>query len=472
MYQTFIGLEIHIHLETATKMFCGCRAHYGDEENRNVCPVCMGFPGVLPTVNEEAMKLGYVVSRALNCKLSKNSFFERKNYFYPDMPKNYQISQMLEPIGRDGYFELDFEGKKRKIRIHDCHLEEDAGKMIHAGDMSLLDFNRAGYPLLEIVTEPDLTSGEETEAFLRSFQRMVRYLGVSDGNMDEGSMKCDANISVNLKGKGLGTKVEIKNMNSPRFVRKAMNYEAIRQVEAIEKGEQIFQETRLWNENRDQTAVMRTKEEANDYRYFPEPDLPPFRPDDVFFAAVEEAQVELPGALKDRLVEQYKITPEQAEYIHDEKSLAIFFEEAVEQGADPSAIYAWLSSDVKKMLNRLNITLKDSPLTPQRLADIITLINEGVISGKIAKNVLEIIFKEDKDPANIIEEKGLKQITDKKELLPIIETVLEKHSAVVEAIKGGDNKQQGFLMGQIMQATGGKASPQLVQETLSELIKG
>jgi aspartyl-tRNA(Asn)/glutamyl-tRNA(Gln) amidotransferase subunit B len=469
-YEIFVGLEIHIHLLTQTKMFCGCNANYGDEPNTNVCPVCLGYPGVLPAVNEQAMKMGYTVARALNCKLSRKTFFERKNYFYPDMPKNYQISQFQEPIGVEGFMEFEYEGQIKKIRIHDVHLEEDAGKMIHAGDMSLQDFNRAGYPLLEIVTEPDLKSGEETEAFLRHFRRTVRYLGVCDGNMDEGSMKCDANISINTPGAGLGTKVELKNMNSPRFVRRGLQYEADRQAEALDNGVTLVQETRLWNENRDQTETMRTKEMANDYRYFPEPDLPPFCPDDAFMTAVEDSLVELPLTRKHKLMRKYEISSDQAEFIHDEKINADYFEETVALGADPQSVYTWLSSDVQKELNLLNMALTQSPLTPERFASLLKLIEEGTISGKIAKNVLIDVFEENKDPGTIVEEKGMSQISDPALISRVVDKILEENPTVTEDINAGDKRQKGFLVGQIMKETGGRAAPALVQKILSERL--
>ncbi|WP_455381582.1 Asp-tRNA(Asn)/Glu-tRNA(Gln) amidotransferase subunit GatB, partial [Salinispira pacifica] len=329
VYQSFIGLEIHIQLLTRTKVFCGCRAAFGDEPNTNVCPVCMGYPGVLPALNEEAIRMSYVVARALNCTLSETAVFDRKNYFYPDLPKNYQISQFGAPVGTDGYLDLEFHKRKKRVRIHECHLEEDAGKMIHAGDMSLLDYNRTGTPLLEIVTEPDLEIGEEAELLLQQFRRMVRYLGVCDGNMEEGSLRCDANVSVNVAGEGLGRKVEIKNLNSSRFVRKALNFEIDRQKEILENGGTVVQETRLWNENRDLTESMRTKESAHDYRYFPEPDLPPFRADADFLSRVEASMVELPEARKSRFMREYSLSDRHAEQICDEKETADYFEEAV-----------------------------------------------------------------------------------------------------------------------------------------------
>lgn len=470
MYQSFIGLEIHIQLLTRTKVFCGCRAAFGDEPNTNVCPVCMGYPGVLPALNEEAIRMSYVVARALNCSLSETAIFDRKNYFYPDLPKNYQISQFGAPVGTNGYLDLEFHRRKKRVRIHECHLEEDAGKMIHAGDMSLLDYNRTGTPLLEIVTEPDLEIGEEAELLLQQFRRMVRYLGVCDGNMEEGSLRCDANVSVNVAGEGLGRKVEIKNLNSSRFVRKALNFEIDRQKEILENGGTVVQETRLWNENRDLTESMRTKESAHDYRYFPEPDLPPFRADAEFLKRVEESLVELPAARRARFIEVYGLSERHAEQICDEKETADYFEEAVSSGADPQAAATWLSGDVKKMLHRDNVTLSDSPLSPKRLAELLSLLDDGRIHGKLAKQTLEAVFAEHKDPAVIVREKGWEQIADRKQLAGIVERVLEQSAQAVADVRSGNMKPLGFLVGRVMKETGGRAEPQLVQELLKERL--
>ena len=470
-YEIFIGLEIHIHLKTESKMFCSCPARYGDEPNVNVCPVCLGYPGTLPQVNEKAMELGYLVATALKCRTATKTSFARKNYFYPDMPKNYQISQFDEPVGIQGVMEADLGSSGvRGIRIHDVHLEEDAGKMIHAGDVTLLDFNRAGYPLLEIVTEPDLKSGEETEAFLRDFQRLVRYLGVSDGNMDEGSMKCDANISINHPGKGLGTKVELKNMNSPRFVRLALNHEAERQSAVLNGGGKLVQETRLWNENRDMTVTMRRKEAADDYRYFPEPDMPPFQPDEDFMNRVKSGLVELPLDKMRRLETEYQLTTEQAEFIHDDVATADLFEETVRSGAEARNVAAWLSSDIRKMLNKHGIPLHQAPLNALRFSSLLNLIDRGRISGKIAKKVLERVFEEDNDPIAIIEREGWSQISDPAILTEMIDLVMREHPDVVEAVRGGDARQRGWLMGQVMKASEGKAAPELSGRILDEKL--
>ncbi len=469
MYQSFIGLEIHIQLLTETKIFCSCKTSFGDEPNTNICPVCMGYPGVLPTLNGEAIHKAYLVAKALKCTL-QDSIFERKNYFYPDLPKNYQISQFSSPLGINGYIDLEFHKKKKRIRIHDVHLEEDAGKMIHTGDMSLLDYNRTGTPLLEIVTEPDFEIGEEAEIFLQNFRRMVRYLGVCDGNMEEGSMRCDANVSINIRGKGLGKKVEVKNLNSSRFVKKALNYEIERHEEIIDRGGTIIQETRLWNENRDVTEGMRSKETANDYRYFPEPDLPPFRLNDEFLKKVENDLIELPDVRKERILRNYGLTETQADFIIDEKVIADFFEKTVSLGADPVQTASWLASDIKKILNRMNITLKQSSLTPERLSGLLTLLKENKIHGKIAKQVLDVIFKNDKNPVDIIKEHGWEQVIDRKEIGDFIDTVLKDNLKAVNEIKAGDSKPLGFLIGQVMKKSSGRAEPKIVQDILKKRL--
>jgi aspartyl-tRNA(Asn)/glutamyl-tRNA(Gln) amidotransferase subunit B len=468
VYQSFIGLEIHTQLLTETKVFCDCRANFGDEPNTNVCPVCMGYPGVLPTLNESAIHMGYVVARALNCDLNAKCVFDRKNYFYPDLPKNYQITQFHEPLGRNGYIDIEFRKKRKRVRIHEIHLEEDAGKMIHAGDMSLLDYNRAGTPLLEIVTEPDLEIGEEAEVLLQELRRMVRYLGVCDGNMEEGSLRCDANVSVNTHGAGLGNKVEIKNLNSSRFVRKALNFEIERQQEILDRGGAVAQETRLWNENRDLTESMRSKESAHDYRYFPEPDLPPFSADASFLEQVEAALVELPTPRRDRFLAEYSLSNTQADFLCDEKSTADFFESAVGEGADPEQLATWLAGDVRKQLNRSGTALAESPLSPARIAALLRMLDDGTIHGKIAKQVLAMIFSEDKDPDRIIAEQGWEQITDTGALQKVLQEVLAAHPQAVEQVVAGDRKPLGFLVGQVMQATSGRAEPKMVQQLLQE----
>jgi aspartyl-tRNA(Asn)/glutamyl-tRNA(Gln) amidotransferase subunit B len=477
MYQTVVGLEIHIHLNTQTKAFCSCRAEFGDEPNTNVCPVCLGYPGVLPVLNQEALAQGYAVARALECELSKRTFFDRKNYFYPDMPKNYQITQFHDPVGRHGRIEfLAADGTVKSVRIHDVHLEEDAGKMIHAGDMTLCDYNRAGYSLLEVVTEPDLTSGEDAEAFLLSFQRLVRYLGVSDGNMDEGSMKCDTNVSIRKAGEGLGTKVEIKNLNSTRFIKKAIEFEAKRQSVALDGGQRIVQETRLWNENRDVTETMRTKEGSLDYRYFPEPDIPPFVPDATFWDDIQARQVERPLARRQRLAQAFGLSREQADYVSESRFVANFFESTVKAvaqggGAAGQSVANWLMGDVQKELNHFGLTLDACPLTPDRLAQLQNLLDSGRIHIKIAKQLLDAVFEENKDPEVTMREKGLEAITTEAQLAPIVNQVFAAQASVVAAIQAGDVRQRGFLVGQVMKATDGRAAPALVNEILTKKLQ-
>lgn len=471
MYQTFIGLEIHIHLITNTKVFCSCKNEFGDAPNTNICPVCMGYPGVLPSLNEEAVRKSYQVCMALKCHLNETAVFERKNYFYPDMPKNYQISQFEFPFGINGFFNVDLgEGHMKKVRIHDVHLEEDAGKMIHSGSRSFLDYNRAGTPLLEIVTEPDLESGREAEIFLQQFRRTVRYLGVTDGNMEEGSMRCDANVSINEQGKGLGTKTEVKNLNSSNFVKKALEYEIIRHKKLVSRGQKIIQETRLWDEKRSVTRPMRTKESSNDYRYFPEPDLPPYRPQKSFLAKIKESIVELPLVRKQRFIEQYSLSEQLASFLTNEKETADFFEETVSLGANPLIAARWLNGDVQKQLNSTGNNLADSYFTPKNLNDIITMVNDGAITRSSAKKVLSRVFEEGKDSVQLVKEMGLEQVSDEGELETIVSSIVDSNTKVAEAIRDGAEKQMGFLMGQVMKATEGNANPKIAQQLIRNKI--
>ncbi len=476
-YRTFIGLEIHIHLLTKTKVFCNCAVGFGEEPNTNVCPICLGYPGVLPALNESALFQAYQVATALKCELSPTTVFERKNYFYPDMPKNYQISQYQHPIGVNGKIEFPYGDDIRSIRIHDVHLEEDAGKMIHAGDISLIDYNRAGTPLLEIVTEPDLTSGDETEAFIHYFRQFVRYLEVCDGNMEEGSLRCDANISLNEPGQGLGTKVEVKNLNSSRFVRLALNHERERQAKLLAEGSRIQQETRLWNENRDITVVMRRKEESHDYRYFPEPDLPPFRPSSQYIHAVKESLKELPLARMQRISREYGLDSEAVAFLTEEKSRADFFESTAALCSSDFhdtalEIYRWLSGDVLRHLNRTHSNLEDSSLTPARLAELIGLITSGRIHGKIAKKILQGVFEEDKDPERLLDEKGLEQITDPKKIRGFVRKVIEEDPAAAAQAASGEEKVLGYFMGLIMKSSSGRADPVITKDILhTEILK-
>ncbi|GHT77292.1 aspartyl/glutamyl-tRNA(Asn/Gln) amidotransferase subunit B [Spirochaetia bacterium] len=495
MYQSFIGLEVHIHLLTKTKVFCDCANAFGDAPNTHVCPVCLGYPGVLPALNIEAMRMGCTVARALSCRIPERTWFERKQYFYPDMTKNYQISQFASPLGQEGF--VDLEGVnggqtiKKRVRIKECHLEEDAGKMIHTGAVSLLDYNRAGVSLLEIVTEPDMETGEEAELFIRQLRRMVRYLGVCDGNMEEGSLRADANVSINLPGKGLGRKVEIKNLNSSRFVRLGLNYEITRQGEMLDAGKTVVQETRLWNENRDQTEPMRNKENANDYRYFPEPDLPVFAPDAAFLASVEAALVELPQKRIARFIKEYGLNDEQAELICDEKAEADYFEAAVAaaitlglEKPDASArINNWLLSDIRHILTRDGLpasALAAFTLTPRRLASLVALTAQGRLSGKNAKQTLETVIAEGRDPEDILREKGWEQLTDPAKIAEAVKAVFtaegptftEVRSAIAEGNEKRTRTLTAYLVGKVLAATGGRADPKIAGEQLEHLIQG
>jgi len=472
IFETFIGLEIHVQLFTKTKIFCDCRNSFGDPPNTNVCPVCMGYPGTLPTLNKEAAKQACLLCLAMNCKISERAVFDRKHYFYPDLPNNYQITQFEFPFGRNGYVDTALpDGSIKKIRIHEAHLEEDAGKLVHGVNGSMCDFNRTGSPLLEVVTEPDFKTGEEVEAFLLNFRRMIRYLGVSDGNMEEGSMRCDANVSINYIGKGLGQRVEIKNLNSSRNAKFAIQYEEQRQAKMVKAGEPILQETRLWDDEKKRTEGMRTKENANDYRYFPEPDLPPFVTTPEFLAELKSMLVELPLARKSRFISEYKLSQDSAEFLTEEKDKADYFENACKKGADPQNAAAWIKGDITKVLNREKMEILSSPLDIERFVTLLDLVDKGKINGQTAKKVLDIIITENKAPEDVIKENNWEQIDDSGSLIPVIEKVLAESAVAVNQIKSGDMKVVGFLIGQVMKNSGGKADPKKVKELIMEKIK-
>ncbi len=470
-FDAFVGLEIHIQLDTRTKVFCGCPVAFGGDPNTRVCPICLGFPGVLPALNREAARMAYVVAQAMGCALSAEAVFERKNYFYPDLPKNYQISQYGAPIGAGGALAAPL-SPPRTVAIREVHLEEDAGKMIHAGDVSLLDFNRSGTPLVEIVTAPELRGGDEAIAFLQYFRRVVRHLGVCDGNMEEGSLRCDANVSVNRAGAGLGSKVEIKNLNSFKFVGRAVEFELDRQRRELQAGRTVRVETRHWNENRDVTQSMRVKESDSDYRYFPEPDLPPLRPDAAFLQAVEAGQVELPQALRDRLAGQYRLTGAQAEFLSDERATAGVFERAVAAGADAQQAARWLAGDVRRLLNRAGVTIAESPLTAERLSELLALIESGAISGKIAKGVLEAVLTDDLDPAQVVDRRGLRLIADPAELGACVDAAMAAFPEAAAQLRQGDRRPVGFLIGEVMKRTGGRAAPEPLRRILQARAGG
>ena len=470
-FETFVGLEVHIQLNTRTKVFCGCPVAFGGEPNTRVCPICLGFPGVLPALNREAARKAYVVAQAVGCTLATEAVFERKNYFYPDLPKNYQISQYGAPIGAGGALTAPL-SPLRTVAIREVHLEEDAGKMIHAGDVSLLDFNRSGTPLVEVVTAPDLRGGDDAIAFLQYFRRVVRHLGVCDGNMEEGSLRCDANVSINHAGAGLGNKVEIKNLNSFKFVGRAIEFELDRQSQELQAGRTVRVETRHWNENRDVTTPMRVKESDSDYRYFPEPDLPPLRPDAAFLASVEAGQVELPLDLRDRLAREHGLNGAQAEFLSEERATVELFERAVTSGADAQHAARWLAGDVRRLLNRTGMTIAESPLTAERLSELLELIDSGAISGKIAKGVLESVLDDDLDPAEVVERQGLRLIADAAELSGFVDAAIAAFPQAGAQLRQGDGRPVGFLIGEVMKRTGGRAAPEPLRRILQARVGG
>lgn len=465
----FIGLEIHVQLLTQSKMFCPCPARFEQQPNVNVCPTCLGYPGTLPVPNEQAVSYAYALARALHCNLAAVVQFDRKHYFYPDLAKNYQISQFHNPIGTKGRFDF-FDGTAdSSVGITQAHLEEDAGKLVHMSDATLCDYNRAGTPLMEVVTAPEIRTPEQAEHLLRQFRRLVRYLGVCDGNMEEGSLRCDANISVNEAGKGLGSKVEIKNLNSFKFVRLALEHEIARQTEVFTSGGTIAQETRLWNENRGLTTAMRSKERADDYRYFPEPDIAGVKMPKEFFASLEAASIELPFERAARMKREYKLSDAEIAFLIEEKNIADFFEQTIALGAQPSQVASWCMSDVQKLLNRHKIEFGQPPLTPKRFAWMLASLESGTIHGKLAKQILEKVFAENKDPQEIIASLDLVSVSGN-ELASVVSEFLAAQPQAVQQYKDGNKKLLGFFMGEIMKKTKGAADPAHLTQLLKESL--
>jgi len=477
-YYPKIGLEIHIELKTKSKMFCNCKNDPQERHpNINICPVCLGHPGTLPTINQEAVKKTIKTGLALNCEISRNTFFERKNYFYPDLPKGYQISQYSTPLCKNGFLEI--EGKK--IRIKRIHLEEDTGRLIHEKDCSLVDFNRAGIPLMELVTEPDIESAREARKFAEELQLILRYLDVSDAEMEKGQMRVEANVSLSQKKEVLGTKVEIKNLNSFKAVEKAIEYEIKRQRKILEKGGKIVQETRGWDPAREITFLQREKEEAQDYRYFPEPDLPPLEITQEMIEEIKAEIPELPKQKRERLKREYKLDEKSIEIFIKDKDFGEYFEKVVSE-FDPNLSKEKLSRLIKLATNYLTTDLlgllkgasvkgEDFLITPENFAEFITLIEEGKISSKIAKIVLEEMFKTGADPSQIIEEKGLILITDESEIEKIVRQVISENQKAISDFKKGKETALQFLIGQVMAKTKGKANPKIAKEVLTKILK-
>jgi len=472
-YEPVIGLEVHVQLNTKTKLFCNCSTEFGAEPNSNTCPVCMGYPGVLPRLNKEALEKAILVGLALNCKVARYTKFDRKSYFYPDLPKGYQISQYDMPLNYEGYLEFEMpDGTIKKVRIIRAHLEEDAGKLIHSGNVSYVDLNRAGVPLVEIVSYPDMFSVDEAYYYLQTLRNTMKYIGVSDVNMEEGSLRVDANVSVRRKGDTkLGTKVEIKNMNSFNFLKKALEYEIKRQISLLEKGEKIVQETRLFDVESGKTFTMRTKEEAEDYRYFPDPDLPPVVLTDEYVESLKRKLPELPYQKYKRFIEQYNLPKYDASILTESRELADYFEEAVKHyKGDPKKVSNWIMSEVLRYLNETNKEITDFTVKPYQIAELLRLMDENKINIKIAKTIFPEMIQTGKDSSKIVEERGLIQVSDEGQIEEICKLVLQENPAEVEKYKSGKTNVIGFLVGQVMKKTQGKADPKLVNQILSKLL--
>ena len=480
--EAVIGLECHVELDTQTKMFCGCRAEFGAAPNTNVCPVCLGHPGSLPVPNREAIRRIILIGLAVGSEIAPHSLFHRKNYFYPDMPKNYQISQYDLPICVGGHLDVDLpDGTTSRIGITRVHMEEDTGKTVHASatgrihdaDAALIDFNRAGVPLVECVSEPDIRSPEEAAAYLRELRATLESLDVSDVRMEEGSLRCDANISMRPVGtEAFGTKVEIKNMNSIRSLERALHFEIERQTKALEAGEAIAQETRHWDEDSGSTKSMRSKEEAFDYRYFPEPDIPALEPSEEWIAEIRAGLPELPRARRVRYETDDGLKPDVARVLVGDRASSALFDETVALGADPKAAANWITQDLAGSLNKLDVDPAASPVTAQHIADLIALVADDTVSGAGAKQALEEAVATGDPIAEIVERKGLTQVSDSGALGAIADEVLVENPEVVEQFRGGKEAVLGFLVGQVMKKSAGSANPKLAKELLLERLSG
>jgi aspartyl-tRNA(Asn)/glutamyl-tRNA(Gln) amidotransferase subunit B len=481
-YEAVIGLEVHAQMRTESKIFCGCATQFGSGPNSQTCPVCIGMPGVLPVLNRKALEFAIRTGLATGCTISSYSRFARKNYFYPDLPKGYQISQYELPICEGGYVDIIVGGEKRRIGITRIHMEEDAGKNIHEGNgnYSFVDLNRAGVPLMEIVSEPEIRTPGEASAYMKKLRAILRYLGVCDGNMEQGSLRCDANVSVRPVGRAeLGVKVEMKNINSFRFVEKALEYEIKRQVHTLEEGGIIAQETRLWDPSTGTTQSMRSKEEAHDYRYFPEPDLVPIMAPEDWINEIKASLPELPDAKRVRFITEYGLPEYDADLLTSERPLADWYEEAtasyslsVSGIAQYKTVSNWVTGELARLLNEENRSIEECPLKPSQLAGMLNLIDKGTISGKIAKSVFEEMYRTGRNAEDIVEEKGLTQISDTGVIEKAVEEVIAKSPDEVARFRGGDEKLMGFFVGQVMKATKGKANPQMVNELLKRKLAG
>lgn len=476
-FETVIGLEIHVQLNTQTKIFCNCSTQFGQTPNTNVCPVCLGLPGVLPVLNKEVLYKAMMAGLALNCEIADYSKFDRKQYFYPDLPKNYQISQYDLPISKKGYVDININNETKRIGITRVHMEEDAGKLVHSeapdSKYSYVDYNRTGVPLIEIVSEPDISSPEEASTYLNLIRNRLRYVDVSDCNMEEGSLRCDANISIRPKGqKELGTKTEIKNMNSFKAVEKAIHYEIKRQIQAVENKEKIVQETRLWDADKEVTISMRSKEEAHDYRYFPEPDLVPIMVDRKEVEALKRDLPELPDKKAQRYVHEYKLSEYDAQILTSDKRLAQFYEGCIIHHKNYKSLANWIMSELLQYLNKNKLLITDlKNLKPEHFSKLVKLVDEGSITGKVGKELVLEVIEKGFDPEKITQEKGLRQVSDESEIEKIIDEVINENADAVESFKKGKTTAMGFLVGQVMKKSKGKSNPKIVNKLFEKKLQ-
>lgn len=472
-YEPVIGLEVHAQLKTHSKIFCACPTTFGAEPNSNTCPVCIGMPGVLPVLNKKVVEYAMKMALATHCAINESSTFARKNYFYPDLPKGYQISQYAEPLSEHGYVDIEIDGDVKRIGITRIHMEEDAGKLLHDehNPSSYVDLNRTGVPLIEIVSEPDMRTAEEAGAYLKRIHEILVYLEICDGNMEEGSFRCDANVSLRPKGQEeFGTRAELKNMNSFRNVQRAIDYEIKRQQYVLDSGQAVIQETRLWDDGQGVTHSMRGKEEAHDYRYFPDPDLVPIVTNSGWIEEIRKSLPELPLEKRERFIKDYQLSPYDAGVLTAGRALADYFEETARLSGKAKSAANWVMGDILRFLNEEKRDLADCRILPKALADMIILIEEGTISGKMAKEIIEEMYKTGAAPKEIIEAKGLVQITDENALLEAVEEVLAANPAQLEAYRGGKDKLFGYFVGQVMKATKGKANPAIVNDLLKTML--
>lgn len=472
-YETVIGLEVHVELATKTKIFCACSTAFGGAPNTHTCPVCTGQPGSLPVLNKQVVEYAVAVGLATNCTITQYSKFDRKNYFYPDNPQNYQISQLYLPICRNGSVEIETANGKKNVRIHEIHMEEDAGKLVHDEweDVSIVDYNRSGVPLIEIVSEPDMRSAEEVIAYLETLRQTIQYLGASDCKLNEGSMRADVNISVREVGaKKFGTRTEMKNLNSFKAIAHAIEGERERQIELLEMGRKVVQETRRWDDNKESSHAMRSKEDAQDYRYFPEPDLVPIVVSDEWIAQIKAKQPELRPQKLARYKKEYDIPEYDAKILTESKHMADIFEAATKLCGKPKKVSNWLMVEAMRLMKEHEMDPEELRFSPVNLAKLIELVESGTINGSVAKEVFEIVFDKDIDPEQYVEEKGLKSVNDEGELRDAVQRVIEENPQSVEDYHGGKEKALGFLVGQTMKATKGKANPGMVNKLLKELL--